>query len=134
MTHTPKPETIEDHTTKAVDPATICSGVLTRLYSHRGMMAPHQKERHGGKLLMDCIPVIEVCLRALQWRADLPDCRGWWWFRANVKAEPKIIQVYPNMDGDLIITGGGNFDWLESLFPEMEWAGPLIAPTSSPNS
>lgn len=35
------------------------SALLTRLYNHRAMMAPHQKERHTGKLLLESIAEIE---------------------------------------------------------------------------
>ena len=63
----------------------------------------------------------------------MPVRAGFYWWRADAKADPKIQNVYPNMDGDLILTGGASFDWLKSLFPRMEWAGPLVPPVERPN-
>lgn len=33
--------------------------ILARLISHRAVMAPHQKERYAGKLLLEAITEIE---------------------------------------------------------------------------
>ena len=74
------------------------------------------------------------CSGVLVWRRGIPAIAGWWWWRADAEAEPQVQKVYPNMDGDLILTGGASFLWLASVFPKMEWAGPLIAPTSRPNA
>ena len=42
------------------------SALLTRLYNHRAMMEPHQKERHTGKLLLECISEIERLNEAIR--------------------------------------------------------------------
>jgi hypothetical protein len=42
------------------------SALLTRLYNHRAMMAPHQKERHTGKMLLECIAEIERLSEAIR--------------------------------------------------------------------
>lgn len=42
------------------------SALLTRLYNHRAMMAPHHKERHTGKLLLECISEIERLNEAIR--------------------------------------------------------------------
>jgi hypothetical protein len=40
-------------------PAPAGSALLTRLYNHRAMMDPHQKKRHTGNLLLECIAELE---------------------------------------------------------------------------
>lgn len=52
------------------------SALLTRLYNHRAMMAPDQKERHTGKLLLECISELErLNQRQNNPRASLADTR-----------------------------------------------------------
>ena len=71
---------------------------------------------------------------ALTWSARKPKRRGWWWFRATPTAEAKIVEVYPNLDGELITKGGATFKWMKSLWPEMRWAGPLVEPVETPDA
>jgi hypothetical protein len=42
------------------------SALLTRLYNHRAMMAPHQRERRTGRLLDECILEIERLNEAIR--------------------------------------------------------------------
>ena len=71
---------------------------------------------------------------SLRWSAEEPKRRGWWWLRATPTAEAKIVEVYPNLDGELITKGGATFKWMKSLWPEMRWAGPLVEPVETPDA
>jgi len=45
---------------KAVDQQQACSALVRRLQVHRAHMAPHQKTREQGKLVLDSLAMIEV--------------------------------------------------------------------------
>jgi len=67
---------------------------------------------------------------ALTWSAETPKRRGWWWFRAGPGCEAKVLEVAPNMDGELIAPGA-TFGMMKSMWPEMRWAGPLVEPVEA---
>ena len=48
--HTPEPKYQDS---PAAPTGVVCSDLLGRLRAHIAMMAPHQKERHAGKLLIE---------------------------------------------------------------------------------
>lgn len=51
--------------------------LLTRLHNHRAMMAPHQKDRHGGKLLLEAINEIERLLGWIEKTGEEHDFCTW---------------------------------------------------------
>lgn len=83
---------------------------MRRLYAHRAMMAPHQKERAGGALFVDAIREIER-LRGIIARNT----------RTRLSGE----------EGPLYITPKDINDSLEILYAEMERERANSAPNGS---
>lgn len=90
--------------------------VVQRLFSARAMMAPHQKERQNGKLILECCEVmgglllsiahIEACLED---GARIVKQDGEWWLfakdgngiKGRARLEDLILDLPPlNAQGD----------------------------------
>jgi predicted metal-binding protein len=53
-------------TSPASDGSAVQSGLIRRLRNHIAMMAPHQKERQTGKLLIEATECLEMCERVIE--------------------------------------------------------------------
>lgn len=71
---------------------------------------------------------------ALRWTTRKPKRPGWWWLAAPTGYTPRIVKVWQNEDGKLIVDAESN-GWplarpyrAGNTWKGCRWYGPLVAP------
>lgn len=68
---------------------TVSCSVLDRLRAHRAQMAPHQKDRNGGRLILDSITEIE---RLQKCKTSLQIIHTWATFQGGRALVPEHVE------------------------------------------
>jgi hypothetical protein len=93
--------------------AVACSDLLCRLVNHRAAMAPHQKELHAGKLLVEATEAIAKLIEQLA----ASDALHLDTLRQRNKLRDRVIQYIKDHDQD----ENSTVDELKFALDETEW-------------
>ncbi len=64
------------------------------------------------------------------WSDSLPDCPGWYWYKAPGVSEPQLLQVsHGRIDTKLMADLGPPNNLVDVQRVKGQWAGPLLPPT-----
>ncbi len=63
------------------------------------------------------------------WSHNIPDCPGWYWFKAPGVGEPQLLQVsHGRIDTKLMADLGPPNNLVDVQRVKGQWAGPLLPP------
>ncbi len=90
----------------------------------KGLLGTHDSELIQAKLERELRHIVP------NWSDTIPDCPGWYWFKAPGVGEPQLLLVgHGRIDTKLMADLGPPNNLVDVQRVKGKWAGPLLPPT-----